>query len=123
MWQLKNKPEGEAKQELELKRIKKKVLYLAAQFERVDFLSLLAQSLIHTAQVVAHHAELVFVAPLSRSQLILRERPQLQVLLRRRLLSTLKTGRSLVVYLQACDVLIGQFDLLTQRLPWFFCNG
>lgn len=78
MWQLKNKPEGEAKQELELKRIKKKVLYLAAQFERVDFLSLLAQSLIHTAQVVAHHAELVFVAPLSRSQLILRERPQLQ---------------------------------------------
>lgn len=49
-------------------------LYLAAQFERVDFFSLLAQSLIHTAQVVTHHAELVFVAPLCRSQLILHVR-------------------------------------------------
>lgn len=54
------------------------ILYLAAQFERVNFLSLFAQSLVHTAQVVTHHAELVFVAPLGRSQLILRETQQLQ---------------------------------------------
>lgn len=50
------------------------VLYLAAQFECVNFLSLLAQCLIHTTQVVAHHAELVFVAPLCRGQLILNDR-------------------------------------------------
>lgn len=49
------------------------VRYLGSQFERVDFLSLLAQSLIHTTQVVAHHAELVFIAPLSCSQFILHE--------------------------------------------------
>lgn len=48
--------------------------YLSAQFECVNFLSLLAQSLIHTTQVVAHHAELVFIAPLSCSQFILYER-------------------------------------------------
>lgn len=48
--------------------------YLAAKFKCVDFLSLLAQSLVHAAQVVAHHAELVFVAPLSCSQLILNDR-------------------------------------------------
>lgn len=66
------------KRQLELKRDKTQTQqksvqgrYLAAQFERVDFLSLLAQSLIHATQVVAHHAELVFVAPLRRSQLIL----------------------------------------------------
>lgn len=85
MSQLKTNQEGKQKfqqarfwQELELKGIFKKVLYLAAQFECVNFLSLLAQSLIHTTQVVAHHAELVFVAPLGCSQLILSERPQLQ---------------------------------------------
>lgn len=49
--------------------------YLAAQFERVDLLPLLGQGLIHATKVVAHHAQLVFVAPLRRSQLILRERP------------------------------------------------
>lgn len=53
------------------------MIYLAAQFECVDFLPLLAQSLIHDAQMVAHHAKLVFVAPLSRGQLILQEKEQL----------------------------------------------
>lgn len=52
--------------------------HLAAQLERVDLLPLLAQGLVHAAQVVAHHAQLVFVAPLGRGQLVLRERPQRQ---------------------------------------------
>ena len=52
------------------------MLYLATQFKCVDFLSLLAQSLIHATQMVAHHTKLVFVAPLSRSQLILYDRNQ-----------------------------------------------
>lgn len=53
--------------------------HLAAQFERVDLLPLLAQGLVHATKVVAHHAQLVFVAPLRRSQLVLRERPQCQL--------------------------------------------
>lgn len=44
---------------------------LAAQFERVDLLPLFAQSLIHAAQVVAHHTQLVFITPLCCRQLIL----------------------------------------------------
>lgn len=44
---------------------------LASQLERVYLLSLLAQGLIHAAQVVAHHAQLVLVASLGRRQLIL----------------------------------------------------
>lgn len=48
--------------------------YLAAQFERVDLLPLLGQGLVHATKVVAHHAQLVFVAPLRCSQLILCER-------------------------------------------------
>lgn len=51
---------------------------LAAQFERVDLLPLLAQGLVHAAQVVAHHAQLVLVAPLRGGQLVLRERPRRQ---------------------------------------------
>ena len=45
--------------------------YLASQLERVDLLPLLAQRVVHAAQVVAHHAELVLVAPLGGGQLIL----------------------------------------------------
>ena len=52
--------------------------YLAAQFERVNFLSLLAQSLIHATQMVTHHAELVLIAPLRCSKLILWETLQLE---------------------------------------------
>lgn len=74
-----NKPESEPK--FQKAQSLTRVLYLAAQFERVDFLSLLAQSLIHTTQVVAHHAELVFVASLRCSQLILNERHQCESLL------------------------------------------
>uniref|UniRef100_A0A3B3IDN6 Large ribosomal subunit protein uL22 n=2 Tax=Oryzias TaxID=8089 RepID=A0A3B3IDN6_ORYLA len=46
-------------------------VYLAAQLEGVDLLPLLAQGLLHAAEVVAHHAQLLLVAPRGRGQLIL----------------------------------------------------
>lgn len=54
------------------------VFHLAAQFERVDLLPLLAERLVQATQVVAHRAQLVFVATLSGGQLILRGRPPLK---------------------------------------------
>lgn len=113
------------------KKLEFKRLYLAAHFERVNFLSLLAQSLVHAAQMVAHHAKLVFVAPLSRSQLILRVRPKQ---LQSECFLTWKDANVYALcynwklfgsasYLQACDILISQFDLLTESLPRLLCNG
>lgn len=49
-------------------------LYFAAQFECVDLLSLFAESLVHAAQVVAHHTELFLVTPLGRGQFILKDK-------------------------------------------------
>lgn len=92
--------------------------YLAAQFERVDLLPLLGQGLVHATKVVAHHAQLVFVAPLRCSQLILRERPW------RHICSAAADVRGLCgFYLQARDVLTGQFDVLAQGLSGFLSNS
>ena len=47
--------------------------YLVPQFERVDLFPLLAKRLVHAAQMVAHHAQLLLVAALGGGQLILQE--------------------------------------------------
>lgn len=61
---------------------------LTGHLERVNLFPLLGQRLVHAAQVVAHHAQLILVAPLGGGQLIL----------------------------QPADVLTGQPHLLCQRL-------
>lgn len=92
--------------------------HLAAQFERVDLLPLLGQGLVHATEVVAHHAQLVFVAPLRCGQLVLCERP------RRHFCSAAADRRGLCgFYLQARDVLTGQLDVLAQGLSGFLSNG
>lgn len=91
--------------------------YLAAQFKRVDLLPLLGQGLVHATKVVAHHAQLVFVAPLRRRQLILCERPW------RHFCSAAADSGLCGFYLQARDVLTGQFDVLAQGLSGFLSNS
>lgn len=45
--------------------------HLTGHLERVNLFPLLGQRLVHAAQVVAHHAQLILIAPLGGRQLIL----------------------------------------------------
>lgn len=51
--------------------LKRELPDLRGELERIDLVALLAQRVVHAAQVVAHHAQLIFVAPLGGAELIL----------------------------------------------------
>ncbi len=52
---------------------------LGGELERVDLVALLAERVIHAAQVVAHHAQLIFIAPLGGAELILKHSRACQI--------------------------------------------
>lgn len=49
---------------------------LVSEFECVDLLTLFAQGFVHAAEMIAHHTQLVLVAPLGRAQFILSKKAE-----------------------------------------------